>query len=312
MSQSEQHEVEHQITIDAPADRIYRLIADVEGWPQLFGPTIYADYLERGEREELIRIWATANGEVKNWTSRRALDPDQLRIDFRQAVSAAPIAAMGGAWVIEAVSDTRSRVRLLHDYRAVADHQLGWIDKAVDRNSRAELAALKTTVEHLDSDPEAMFSFEDTVHIDGSASDAFDFVNDAQLWVDRLPHVAAVRLDEAANGLQTLEMETRSTDGATHLTKSYRVTFPHRKIAYKQVTMPKLMTLHTGYWTFRATETGVAASSQHTVVLNTGNITAVLGRDANVATARDYVRNALSTNSTATLTLAKHYAESGR
>jgi aromatase len=141
-------EVEHEIVVSAPAAAVYRLIAEVENWPFVFPPTIHVDHVERGGREERIRIWATANGEAKSWTSRRTLDPERLRIGFRQEVSAPPVAAMGGAWVVEPVSEAASRVRLLHDYRAVDDDPggLAWIDEAVDRNSRSELAALKDNV----------------------------------------------------------------------------------------------------------------------------------------------------------------------
>lgn len=307
-------EVEHEITVQAPAAEVYRLLAEVENWPRIFPPTLYVDHVEQGEKEERIRIWATANGTAKNWTSRRTLDAEALRITFRQEVSAPPVAAMGGTWIIEPLADGESRIRLLHDYRAIDDDpkSLEWIDEAVDRNSRSELAALKTNVELAHASAELTFSFEDTVHIAGSAKDAYDFINEAQLWEERLPHVAAVRLEEPTPGLQSLQMDTRAKDGSTHTTKSYRVCFPDHKIAYKQVTLPALMTLHTGRWTFEETDGGVAATSQHTVVLNTANITAVLGPEAGVAEAREYVRTALSTNSRATLGHAKDYAEAQR
>ncbi|MFD3515336.1 aromatase/cyclase [Streptomyces sp. NPDC058657] len=310
-------QVEHEIVIDAPADAVYRLIAEVHNWPRIFPPTLYVDHLERGDGEERIRIWATANGQAKNWTSHRTLDPGERRIGFRQEVSAPPVAAMGGTWIIDSLSDTRSRVRLLHDYRAVDDDPEGlrWIDEAVDRNSRSELEALKTNVEVAHAAEELTFSFEDTVRIAGSAKDAYDFVNEADLWAERLPHVASVRFSEDTPGLQSLEMDTRAKDGSTHTTKSYRVTFPHHRIAYKQITLPALMTLHTGYWTFEEKEDdegGASVSSQHTVTLNTDNIARILGPDATVADAREYVRNALSTNSRATLGHAKDHAESRR
>lgn len=307
-------QVEHGITVGAPAAAVYRLIAEVENWPRIFPPTIYVDHVERSAGEERIRIWATANGEAKNWTSRRTLDPDGLRITFRQEVSAPPVAAMGGAWVIEPLSDDSARIRLLHDYRAVDDDPAGlrWIDEAVDRNSRAELAALKTNVELAHAAEDVTFSFEDTVQIAGSSKDAFDFVDEAGLWAERLPHVASVRFTEHSPGLQTLEMDTLAKDGSTHTTKSYRVTFPHHRIAYKQITLPALMTLHTGLWTFTENGSGVAATSQHTVTLNTENIARVLGPDATVADARAYVQGALSTNSRATLGHAKDHAEKRR
>ncbi|WP_037859034.1 aromatase/cyclase [Streptomyces sp. NRRL S-340] len=307
-------EVAHEITVSAPADVVYRLLAEVENWPRIFPPTIHVDHVERGEGEERIRIWATANGEAKNWTSHRTLDPAARRITFRQEVTAPPVAAMGGTWIIEALSATRSRVRLLHDYRAVDDDPDGlrWIDEAVDRNSRSELAALKENVELACSTQDVTFSFEDSVLVQGAAKDVYDFVNEAHLWSERLPHVASVRLEEDTPGLQTLEMDTRAKDGSTHTTKSYRVTFPPEKIAYKQVTLPALMTLHTGVWTFTETPEGVRAASQHTVTLNTANIERVLGPDATVAGARSYVHEALSTNSLATLGHAKAHAEARR
>ncbi|CAM5625041.1 aromatase/cyclase [Streptomyces sp. NPDC005930] len=314
MSASEPREVEHEITVSAPAGDVYRLIADVTNWPRVFPPTIYVDHLERSGDEELIRIWATANGEAKNWTSRRVLDPGNLRITFRQQVSTPPVASMGGTWIVEPVDGRTARVRLLHDYTAVDDDPAGlaWIEEAVDRNSRTELAALKTNVELATASEELTFSFEDTVAIDGSAKDAYDFVNEADRWAERLPHVATVRLTEDTPGLQTLEMDTRAKDGSTHTTRSHRVCLEGRKIAYKQTTLPALMSLHTGYWTFRDTDTGALASSQHTVVLRPENIERILGPEAGVAEAREYVRTALSTNSRATLGHARDYAEARR
>ncbi|MFI6944578.1 aromatase/cyclase [Streptomyces sp. NPDC050422] len=307
-------EVEHEITVHAPAADVYRLIADVTNWPRIFPPSVYVDQVEQGGHEERIRIWATANGTAKNWVSRRTLDPDDLRITFRQEISAPPVAAMGGTWVIEPLAGDRSRVRLLHDYRAVDDNpdDLKWIDEAVDRNSGSELAALKENVERATHQAELSFSFEDTVRIDGDAKDVYDFLNEAGRWTDRLPHVTRVELTEDTPGLQTLEMDTLAKDGSAHTTKSIRVCFPDESIAYKQITLPALLQLHTGRWTLAAEGDATLATSQHTVTLNTANITAILGADAGVAEAREFVRTALSTNSRATLGHAKDFAEGRR
>lgn len=311
MTPQDAREAQHEIMIAAPAPAVFQLLAEVGNWPRIFPPTIYVDQLERSGNDERIRIWATANGQVKNWTSRRTLDTGHLRIDFRQEVSAQPVAAMGGAWVIEPMSAAACLVRLLHDFRAVDDDPQGlaWISEAVDRNSRSELAALKSNVELAHGAQELAFSFEDTLQVDGWAKDIYDFIYEAGRWPERLPHVATVRLTEDSPGLQTLEMDTRAKDGSVHTTVSYRVCVPYRKIAYKQVTLPALMSLHTGYWTFCDCDSGVAASSQHAVVLNAGNIPRVLGAGATIADAREYVRSALSTNSLATLRHARDYAE---
>ncbi|MEQ3552806.1 aromatase/cyclase [Pseudonocardia nematodicida] len=313
MSQSTLREVEHEITVSAPADTVYRYIAEVVNWPRIFPPTIHVEHLERAPGTERIRIWATANDEAKTWTSRRTLAPEDRRIGFRQEVSTPPVAQMGGAWLFEPLDDGRTRIRLLHDYRAVDDDPAGleWIDRAVDRNSRSELDALKRNVEAAVSADELTFDFEDSVTVRGRAKDLFDFIDRADLWAQRLPHVAEVDLREPSPGLQSLEMRTRAKDGSTHLTKSYRVTFPHRSIAYKQVTLPGLLDLHTGRWTFAEDEaTGITtATSQHTVTLKPDAVEGVLGAGAGVADAREYVRGALSANSLATLGHARDHAE---
>lgn len=314
MTQAGTREVEHEIEVRAPAETVYRLIADVANWPQLFPPSVHVEYLEQGEKEERIQIWATGNGTAKTWISRRQLDPAALRVDFRQEVSQPPVAAMGGTWIVEPVTDELCRVRLLHDYRAVDDdpEKLAWIDQAVDRNSRSELAAMKANAE-LATDPEQLlFSFDDTVRIDGSVRDVYDFINEAQLWEQRLPHVARVQLTEETPGLQILEMDTRTKDGSVHTTRSVRVCLPHRKIVYKQVVLPALLTMHTGCWLFDSDGDTVLATSRHTVAVNVANVSTVLGAEATVADARGFVRTALSTNSLATLGLAKQYAEQRR
>ena len=88
--------------------------------------------------------------------------------------------------------------------------------------------------------------------------------------------------------------------------------FPHNKIAYKQVTLPALLTLHTGIWTFEENNGGCSATSQHTVTIEPGKITDILGDGKTVSDARAYVQSALSGNSSATLGHAKDYAESRR
>ncbi|MCL7378070.1 aromatase/cyclase [Streptomyces sp. 35G-GA-8] len=307
-------EVEHEISVSAPAPEVYRLLAEVANWPRIFPPSVYVDYVEKNGDEERIRIWATANGEAKNWTSFRRLDPVGLRITFRQEVSAPPVAEMSGTWIIEP-RGAECRLRLLHSYRAIDDDPAGlaWIDEAVERNSRSELAALKANVELATHSAELTLSFEDSVRVNGSAKDAYDFVNEAQLWTERLPHVSSVSLTENEPGVQTLRMDTVAKDGSTHTTESVRVCFPHHGIAYKQTTLPALMTLHTGYWRFDEESDGVTTvTSQHTVVVNTETITRVLGPDAGVPEARTFLREALGANSRATLGHAKSFAEARR
>lgn len=303
-------DTEHEINIGAPAERVYALIADVGKWPEIFPPTVHAECVERDGNSELIRLWATANGTAKTWTSRRQHDQERMSVSFRQERSQHPVGGMGGEWVVEPISQSQCRVRLLHDFFAASDDpaDLEWISQAVERNSASELRALKASAEL--TGPDQLITFDDTVTVDGSAEDVYDFLNQAQLWSQRLPHVARVSLQEQTPGLQILEMDTSTKDGRIHTTRSVRVCQPSTSIVYKQVVLPALMTLHTGRWLIQERNgAGVSVTSRHTVQINTARITEVLGDDADVPTAQEFVRKALSGNSLATLHLAKAYAE---
>jgi aromatase len=70
------------------------------------------------------------------------------------------------------------------------------------------------------------------------------------------------------------------------------------------------MTLHTGRWLIKERDgAGVSVTSRHTVRINTARVTDMLGPGADVATAREFVRKALSGNSLTTMRAAKAYAE---
>ena len=305
---------EHRIEVAAEPDAVYEIVADVTRWPRVFGPTVHAERTWSKGGEEQIALWATANGEVKTWTSRRELDAVRHRVRFRQEKSQSPVAAMGGEWIIEPLPGGGSSVLLTHDYLPVDDvpDADAWIAKAVDRNSEAELATLKAAAEGGGEVRGLELEFEDSVEIDGPLSSVYAFLYEAGTWQERLPHVASVTLREDTPGLQHLEMDTRAKDGSTHTTASVRVCFTDSRILYKQLVLPALLTLHTGCWTLRRTENGkVWAASQHTIRIKPEAVTAVLGEGKTVADAKEFVRGALGTNSLATLRHAKAYAEAG-
>ncbi|WP_377270032.1 aromatase/cyclase [Peterkaempfera sp. SMS 1(5)a] len=309
---------EHSITVSAQPADVFALVAEVSGWPQLFGPTVHVEVLEERpldgcRSEQLLQIWATAGGQARTWTSARTLDEGAGRIRFRQVVSAPPVQSMGGEWIVEQDGEG-TRVTLLHHYRAIGDDPAAveLIEQAVDRNSRAELAALKAGAELGALRGELMFTFSDAQQIDGSAEDVFAFLDRADLWPERLPHVARLELAEDEPGIQHMDMDTRSPDGSTHNTVSIRVVFRDRRtIVYKQTRVPAAMAGHTGRWVIEPAEdgAGIVATSWHTVVLDPEGVRRMLGPQATLEEARALVRKALGTNSSTTLRHAKEFAE---
>ncbi|MFJ6943791.1 aromatase/cyclase [Streptomyces wuyuanensis] len=312
MAQPATYETQHTITVAAAAEVVFGLIENVGDWPVIFPPTVHAEQIERTGDSERIRIWATANGEVKGWTSRRELDRRGLRVRFRQEASRPPVSAMGGEWAIEPLPEGGSLVRLSHDFRAVDDDPASaeWIRQAVDRNSDKELAALRDAAEQRERRADLLLTFSDEVRVTGGAvKDVYDFLDQADLWPRRLPHVARAELTADVAGEQILEMDTRTPDGSTHTTRSVRICFPYDRIVYKQQLTPALMSAHTGEWTVREDGRDTVVTSTHTVVVDPEAVPGVLGADAGVAEARAFIRDALGRNSTVTMMHAKEYAE---
>jgi aromatase len=303
----------HETVLGRPPEEVFELVADAGQWPQVFGPTVHAEVTDEGVEggEQLLRIWATANGEVRNWSSRRTLDRAARHIAFRQVVTSPPVAAMRGEWHIEATPHGGSRVVLTHEFSAVDDDEQAadWIEQAVERNSTAELAALGRAVATGPGGESLRMSFSDSVQAGGSADDVFDFLARADQWPSRLPHVARLELTED-DGVQRMEMDTRTPDGQVHTSRSVRVLMPQRRtIVYKQTAPPPGLAAHTGRWVVEPHEDGVRITSWHTVTLDLDEARRLLGADLTIDVARQRVRRVLGANSTTTLEHAKEHAE---
>ena len=305
------HTTAHDVDVAAPAGVVYGLIADATHWPWYFPPNVHVEQLEFDGRSERLRMWATANGQVRSWTSSRQLSPQDRRITFRQDLPAAPVKSMLGTWIVEELDAHNSRLTLLHDFTVEGDDPAGvaWVEQAVDSNSRTELGNLSRIAEKWSRLDELILVFEDSVRVRGGAELVYDFLYQVGQWPQRVPHVSRLDVTEDEPGVQVMSMDTTTADGSTHTTESVRVCFPHAgRIVYKQTVTPALMTAHTGEWSVVPDEDGVTVTSQHSVVLREENVEAVLGPGATVADARRYVREALGRNSLATLELAKRHA----
>ncbi|MFJ9343632.1 aromatase/cyclase [Streptomyces sp. NPDC101733] len=313
MSVQQIHRTSHAVDVNAPAGVVYGLIADTTQWPLFVPPSIHVERLDFDGSRDRFHMWVTANGSVRSWLSRRTLDAPGLRIDFRQEVPAAPVVETGGSWIVEPRGAHRARLTLLHDFAVAGDRpaDVDWTRAATDTNSRVELAQLKETAERWNRLDDLLLSFEDSVRVNGPAELVYQFLYGVADWPEHVPHVSRATVTEDSPGVQLLSMDTVTPDGATHTTESVRVCFPHAgRIVYKQTATPALMTAHTGEWSLIPDESGVTAISQHSVLLREEAVERVLGPGADLARARTYVREALGRNSTATLDLAKRYAES--
>ncbi|WP_331723528.1 aromatase/cyclase (plasmid) [Streptomyces sp. NBC_00868] len=313
MSGERVHHKTYTVDVTAPAGVVYGLIADTTQWPLIVPPSVHVERLDFDGTEDRFQMWVTANGQVKSWFSRRAMDPVARRVDFRQETPAAPALAMGGRWSVDELGATRSRLTLDHDFTVAEDRpdDAAWLARATDTNSRAELDRIKETAENWASLDDLLLTFEDRVTVKAPPELVYSFLYGVDDWPAHLPHVSRVNLTEDVPGIQLLSMDTLTGDGSRHTTESVRICFPHAyRIVYKQTATPRLLAAHTGEWSLFPDETGVTAVSRHSVLLREEAIAEVLGPDADIAQARAYVREALGRNSVATLGRAAQHAES--
>ncbi|MFJ9153330.1 aromatase/cyclase [Streptomyces sp. NPDC102270] len=291
----------HSRLVAAPAENVYRVVADVTSWPVVFGPAVHVRHLHRTEGEERFQLWALVGGDVHTWVSRREFDPAARRIVFRQERTHPPVTAMAGTWSFHPLRDGRTEVRLEHTFSVDGEGAAAGIRAAVDRNSKEELAALGRITELGHPLDEVIDTFSDTVVLDAHPKDVYEFVRRSDLWPERLPHVARVDLSEDASGIQHMEMDTVTADGTAHTTRSVRVCSAPSWIAYKQLLPPRTLLGHRGRWTFTPVERGVEVTATHTVAIDHRAARAVLGADCTVARAREHLRAALGGNGRATL-----------
>ncbi|WP_340561292.1 aromatase/cyclase [Streptomyces sp. GSL17-111] len=317
--------VDRTVAIDAPPGVVYRLIADITGWPQILSSIVHAEVVEdrlvgRAVREQTVRVWALAGERVESWTSRRILDPAAGEVSFEQVVTTEPVLRMGGVWRIEPTDDGATRLVLRHRYRTVPGGAAAAkrVAEAVEDNSRTSLAALRNHAELGERHDALQFAFRTAVDIAGSTEDVYAYLQHAERWPERLPHIVRTRLTGAGPGLAHLDMDSRTPDGSLHHTVSVRVCFPDRHtIVFKQRRLPVVMSAHTGRWQLaeiRAAsgEPRVRATSWHTITLDPEGVRSTYGVEATTAEARQHLRATLSTNSGATLSHAKQYAEAAR
>lgn len=313
MSVGRVHRMTYTVDVAAPTGVVYGLIADTTQWPLIMPPSVHVERLEFDGTEDRFQMWVTANGQVKSWFSRRAMDPVTRCVDFRQETPAGPALSMGGRWSVCELGPGRTLLTLDHDFTVAPgrNDDAAWVRLATDTNSRAELDRVKETAESWSRLDERLLTFEDRITVKAPPELVYAFLYAADDWPALLPHVTRADVTENVPGIQLVAMEHVGADGSRHTTESVRICFPYAyRIVHKQISGSPLFAAHTGEWSLFPDEGGVTAVSRHSVLLREEAVAPVLGPGTDLARARARVRESLGRDSTTTLGLAAHHAES--
>jgi aromatase len=145
---------EHTVTVEAPADVVYAVLADVEGYADLFPPTESVTMLEETEAYQIARLVVDVSGQVQSWVTRRDLDRERRTISYRQLENAAMVESMGGEWRALPLDDQHTQLVITHDFAARTTEAVPSQKKAtellrtaVENNSHADLDAVRKEAE---------------------------------------------------------------------------------------------------------------------------------------------------------------------
>lgn len=281
----------HQTRVAAPARTVFDLIDDIDKWPRVFPQIVHTQRLPGRDDWQRARIFVWTGEKAATWVALRRSAPGQMRLDYRQEEPWPPVIDMGGSWVVESSGDSACVVHLQHDYQAARNdtETLSRIDSLLDRNSQAELAAVKEAAER---DPALLAVFASSLDIDAAPEQIYRFLRNVEDWATHVPHVASAELTPLAPDLDLVDMDTRTDQGLIHKARSVRVCQPECRIVQKYLLLPPIAALHIAEWLVD----GSAVTAKHTVVV----------RDVQ---SRDFARKALSDNSRLTLAAAKATVE---
>ncbi|MEV6823632.1 aromatase/cyclase [Amycolatopsis sp. NPDC051102] len=141
---------EHTVTVEAPADVVFAVLADIEGYANLFPPTRESTLLEESETHQIARLVVDVSGQVQSWVTRRDIDREHRVIAYRQLENAPMIEFMGGEWRALPLDEERTQLVITHDFAARPTEAVPSQEKAtellraaVDRNSDADLDAVR-------------------------------------------------------------------------------------------------------------------------------------------------------------------------
>lgn len=104
----------NSIVMRAPKEVIFETAANLERWPEILPHYRYIQYLERGERRNIVVMAATRSGLPIAWTSEQVIDREKLEVRFHHLKAFTK--GMRVVWTFEDTPDG-VLVRIVHDLR---------------------------------------------------------------------------------------------------------------------------------------------------------------------------------------------------
>lgn len=286
------------VRVRASAARVIALLADLARWPTLFEPVLHAE--PAGESGGPATLWTRAGEDrAVRWHGTQHVRDGESAVDFDWRADGAEPRRLTGTWRARELAPERTELVLEPAAAPAAGSFL----------TPAFAGALRDRAEVGPAAAELVFTFQDTLRVQGPAAEVHAFLRDAGRWPGAVSHVASAEVRETAPGVQYVRSGIRLTDGGVQYVPSLRLVLPDR-VVYKPLTVPAFASAHVGEWIVADLGDGAARlTGRHTVALRAERIAAAFGPVATPADARSRVRAALGAHSLTTLDAARAYAE---
>ncbi len=295
------------VSIAAPADTVYRLLADAERWPLLLPDPVHVERIDFDGTRERLRTWdLTPGGHIRSHRLQRTLDPRTRTITHTRQDTTRPGTPTTGTWTVHPDGDSRTRLTL-HQQHPTEPHPETGPETGPDAGTDSLLARLTRLAEHHPHLDELLLSFHDTVHLDGPAEVVYDFLHHIRHWPDRTPHIDLADVTEDTPGIQLATLETTGPDGLPTTTRTVRLCFPAAtRIVFKELTTPAPIAAHTGEWSLTPHATGTTVTCAQQILLHhpTPTHPHTPATTAELARTRHHLRTRLGRTTTDTLRLA--------
>ena len=134
----------HTVRVAAPPKRAFELVANVDRWPGLVGTLDTVEHLGFDGVCERVRF-VKQGGEL---TMVRELNPKRMQVRFRQVDCVAPVASMGGIWLV-LPKGLGVMVAIDHYYRVLDNSPVtaARVEVEIAEESTKMLTALRETLE---------------------------------------------------------------------------------------------------------------------------------------------------------------------
>ncbi|MFB6439896.1 SRPBCC family protein [Streptomyces sp. NPDC056411] len=308
------HRTERTRVIKAAPGSLYRTVADVERWSAIFPSVVHVRSLERTGRGERCELWAWEDGGITTWTGSQVADPERLAIAFSWT-SEQLTATVSGSWHFRGLPGERTEVILRDRFRAGSGDPAGEdrIRRILDRRGHEQFDALVRIASLATAGaPSPVFSFTDSFPVTGTAVEHYDVMRRADLWAERLPHVARSTVTELLPGVDALELDIIGAEGLARRTRSVQVCQDPAWIAHKELVTTSPLVGHSGVWTFTEGLGGPLVTARHTVVVDPAAAAGTYGDDVPPDAVRAEVRATLRRTGLAVLGCAPSPVRSPR